>query len=96
MANAKITYTDGSEDIVPVTMRATCKAEAHALEDGWGTVQQSPVRCGAYAAYAALRMAGRSVPPFDKWLDGVERLDMLAAAPRNDDVEDTDHANPTD
>ena len=51
---------------------------------------------GAYAAYAALRMAGRSVPPFDKWLDGVERLDMLAAAPRNDNVEDTDHANPTD
>lgn len=96
MANAKITYTDGSEDIVPVTMRATCKAEAHALEEGWGTVQQSPVRCVRPCAGPHRRRRRRSVPPFDKWLDGVERLDMLAAAPRNDDVEDTDHANPTD
>ena len=57
MASTQITYTDGKHEIVPITMRATCKAEAHAIEAGWGTITESPVRTGAYATYAALRMA---------------------------------------
>lgn len=31
MATTRITYTDGTSELVPITMRATCKAEAHAL-----------------------------------------------------------------
>ena len=53
MATTRITYTDGTSELVPITMRATCKAEAHAIEAGWGPITQSPVRSGAYAAYAA-------------------------------------------
>ena len=56
MATTRITYTDGTSELVPITMRATCKAEAHAIEAGWGPITQSPVRSGAYAAYAALRL----------------------------------------
>ena len=62
MATTRITYTDGTSELVPITMRATCKAEAHAIEAGWGPITQSPVRSGAYAAYAALRMAGHNLP----------------------------------
>jgi hypothetical protein len=91
MATTQITYEDGTSEIVPITMRATCKAEAHALEAGWGTVQQSPVRCGAYAVYAALRMAGRSLPDFEHWLDTVSSFDFAAAA-----KEETEEGNPTD
>lgn len=36
MATTRITYTDGTSELVPITMRATCKAEAHAIEAGWG------------------------------------------------------------
>ena len=34
MATTRITYTDGTSELVPITMRATCKAEAHAIEAG--------------------------------------------------------------
>lgn len=36
MATTRITYTDGTSETVPITMRATCKAEAHAIDMGWG------------------------------------------------------------
>lgn len=42
MATTRITYTDGTSETVPITMRATCKAEAHAIDEGWGTINQSP------------------------------------------------------
>lgn len=42
MATTRITYTDGTSETVPITMRATCKAEAHAIDAGWGTITQSP------------------------------------------------------
>lgn len=42
MATTRITYTDGTSETVPITMRATCKAEAHAIEAGWGPITQSP------------------------------------------------------
>lgn len=42
MATTRITYTDGKHEIVPITMRATCKAEAHAIEAGWGTITSHP------------------------------------------------------
>lgn len=90
MATARITYTDGTSELVPITMRATCKAEAHAIDEGWGTVIQSPVRSGAYAAYAALRMAGRAMPDFEHWLDTVASFDLAAAK------EETEEGNPTD
>ena len=32
MATTRITYTDGTSELVPITMRATCKAEAHAID----------------------------------------------------------------
>ena len=86
MATTRITYTDGTSELVPITMRATCKAEAHAIEAGWG----SPVRSGAYAAYAALRMAGRTMPDFEHWLDTVASFDL--AAPK----EEPEEGNPTD
>ena len=44
MATTRITYTDGTSETVPITMRATCKAEAHAIDMGWGPITQSPVR----------------------------------------------------
>ena len=47
MATTRITYTDGTSELVPITMRATCKAEAHAIEAGWGPITQSPVRSGS-------------------------------------------------
>lgn len=76
MATTRITYTDGTSELVPITMRATCKAEAHAIEAGWGPITQSPVRSGAYAAYAALRMAGHNLPDFEHWLDTVASFDL--------------------
>ena len=79
MATTRITYTDGTSETVPITMRATCKAEAHAIDVGWGPITQSPVRSGAYAAYAALRMAGRNLPDFEHWLDTVASFDLAAA-----------------
>ena len=57
---------------------------------GWGTITQSPVRSGAYAAYAALRMTGRSMPDFEHWLDTVASFDL--AAPK----EEQEEGNPTD
>lgn len=90
MATTRITYTDGTSETVPITMRATCKAEAHAIEAGWGPITQSPVRSGAYAAYAALRMTGRTMPDFEHWLDTVASFDL--AAPK----EDPEEGNPTD
>ena len=90
MATTRITYTDGTSELVPITMRATCKAEAHAIEAGWGTITQSPVRSGAYAAYAALRMAGHNLPDFEHWLDTVASFDL--AAPK----EEPEEGNPTD
>ena len=42
MATTRITYTDGTSELVPITMRATCKAEAHAIDAGWGPITQSP------------------------------------------------------
>lgn len=90
MATTRITYTDGTSETVPITMRATCKAEAHAIDEGWGTINQSPVRSGSYAAYAALRMTGRSMPDFEHWLDTVASFDL--AAPK----EETEEGNPTD
>lgn len=89
MANTRITYTDGKSEIIPVTMRATCKAEAHAIEAGWGPITQSPVRSGLYAAYAAMRMAGRSLPDFEHWLDTVAALDLAA------DQQENETENPT-
>ena len=53
MAICKINYTDGHSENVPVTMRATCKAEEHGLKEGWGTAANSPIRFGLYSAYAA-------------------------------------------
>ena len=88
MATTRITYTDETSELVPITMRATCKAEAHAIESGWGTITQSPVRCGAYAAYAALRMAGHNLPDFEHWLDTVASFDLAAAS------EETEEENP--
>ena len=79
MATTRITYADGTSELVPITMRATCKAEAHAIEAGWGPITQSPVRSGAYAAYAALRMAGHNLPDFEHWLDTVASFDLAAA-----------------
>ena len=76
MATMKVTYTDGSSETVPVTMRATCKAEEHAMAEGWGSFASAPVRMGAYAVYAAKRLAGRDVPPFDQWLDSVEQIEQ--------------------
>ncbi len=90
MATTRITYTDGTSETVLVTMRATCKAEAYAIESGWGPITQSPVRSGSYAAYAALRMAGRSLPDFDRWVDTVASIDL--AAPK----EAAAAENPTD
>ena len=90
MATTRITYTDGTSELVPITMRATCKAEAHAIEAGWGPITQSPVRSGAYAAYAALRMTGRTMPDFEHWLDTVASFDL--AAPK----EETEEGNPTE
>ena len=87
MATTRITYTDGKHEIVPITMRATCKAEAHAIEAGWGTITESPVRTGAYATYAALRMAGRNLPDFDHWLDTVASFDLATA------TEETEEGN---
>ena len=87
MATTRITYTDGTSETVPITMRATCKAEAHAIDEGWGTINQSPVRSGAYAA---LRMTGRSMPDFEHWLDTVASFDL--AAPK----EEPEERNPTD
>ena len=84
MATTRITYTDGKHEIVPITMRATCKAEAHAIEAGWGTITESPVRTGAYATYAALRMAGRNLP------DTVASFDLATAK------EEPEEGNPTD
>ncbi len=92
MATTQITYTTGDTEIVPITMRATCKAEAHAIEAGWGSITESPVRCGAYAAYAALRMAGRTLPDFDHWLDTVASFDVVKKTETNKD----DSENPTD
>ena len=89
MATTRITYTDGKHEIVPITMRATCKAEAHAIEAGWGTITESPVRTGAYATYAALRMAGRNLPDFGHWLDTVASFDLATA------TEETEEGNPT-
>ena len=89
MATTRITYTDGTSETVPITMRATCKAEAHAIDMGWGPITQSPVRSGAYAAYAALRMAGRNLPDFEHWLDTVASFDLAAAK------EETEEGNPT-
>ena len=88
MATTRITYTDGKHEIVPITMRATCKAEAHAIEAGWGTITESPVRTGAYATYAALRMAGRNLPDFDHWLDTVASFDLATA------TEEPEEGNP--
>ena len=90
MATTRITYTDGTSETVPITMRATCKAEAHAIDVGWGPITQSPVRSGAYAAYAALRMAGRNLPDFEHWLDTVASFDLAAAK------EEPEEGNPTD
>lgn len=90
MATTRITYTDGTSELVPLTMRATCKAEAHAIEAGWGPITQSPVRSGAYAAYAALRMTGRTMPDFEHWLDTVASFDLAAA------TEEPEEGNPTD
>lgn len=42
MATTRITYTDGTSELVPITMRATCKAEAHAIEAGWGPSPSHP------------------------------------------------------
>ncbi len=78
MAICKINYTDGHSENVPVTMRATCKAEEHGLKEGWGTAANSPIRFGLYSAYAAMRMAGRSLPGFDQWLDTVAGIDTVA------------------
>lgn len=89
MANTRITYTDGNSEIVPITMRATCKAEAHAIEVGWGSITQSPVRSGAYTAYAALRMLGRNLPDFEHWLDTVTSFDLVTG-------KQEDQENPTD
>ena len=86
MATTRITYTDGTSELVPITMRATCKAEAHAIEAGWGPITQSPVRSGAYAA---LRMAGHNLPDFEHWLDTVASFDLAAAR------EETEEGNPT-
>lgn len=90
MATTRITYTDGTSETVPITMRATCKAEAHAIDVGWGPITQSPVRSGAYAAYAALRMAGSNLPDFEHWLDTVASFDLAAAK------EEPEEGNPTD
>lgn len=49
-----------------------------------------PVRSGAYAAYAALRMAGRTMPDFEHWLDTVASFDL--AAPK----EEPEEGHPTD
>ena len=92
MASTRITYTDGKHEIVPITMRATCKAEAHAIEAGWGTITVSPVRTGAYAAYAALRMAGRNLPDSDHWLDTVASFDIAKSTENKDAATE----NPTD
>lgn len=42
MATTRITYADGTSELVPITMRATCKAEAHAIEAGWGPSPSPP------------------------------------------------------
>ena len=42
MATTRITYTDGTSELVPITMRATCKAEAHAIERGLGAHHPVP------------------------------------------------------
>ena len=82
MATTRITYTDGTSELVPITM--------HAIDAGRGPITQSPVRSGAYAAYAALRMAGRSMPDFEHWLDTVASFDLAAAK------EEPEEGNPTD
>ena len=92
MASTQITNTDGKHEIVPITMRATCKAEAHANEAGWGPITESPVRTGAYATYAALRMAGRNLPDFDHWLDTVASFDIAKSTENKDAATE----NPTD
>lgn len=86
---AQLTYVDGTTALIPITMRATCKAEEHALNEEWGNANTSPIRFGLYAVYAALRMRGDSLPPFDAWLDKVDGFEM--AKPK--DSEETE--NPT-
>lgn len=91
MATMKVIYTNGTSETVPVTMRATCKAEEHAIAEGWGSFTSAPVRMGAYAVYAAKRLAGATVEPFDQWLDTVEQIEQ-ATTPT---VKAGDDTNPT-
>ena len=51
---------------------------------------QLTYRTGAYAAYAALRMTGRTMPDFEHWLDTVASFDLAAA------TEEPEEGNPTD
>lgn len=71
----KLTYADGTTQTARLSMKAMCKAEEHAIKEGWGNAQQSPMRITLYAAYAALRMAGETAEPFDAWLERVDDMD---------------------
>ena len=55
-----------------------------------GAHHPGTLRSGAYAAYAALRMAGRTMPDFEHWLDTVASFDLAAAK------EEPEEGNPTD
>ena len=74
MAFMQVDYTDGRSENVLVTLRATCKAEEHGLANDWGSVNESSIRYSAYSVYAAMRMAGKTLPPFEQWMDTVSAL----------------------
>lgn len=78
MKAARITYTDDTEETVPITMRHQIKAEDYLRESGLGTAQNSPIQFGLYMVYAAKRISGQSLPSFEEWVDTVANIDVDA------------------
>ena len=78
-------------------MPEPCPANGKRIDPVLGKLDGLPDHCipavprsGAYAADAALRMAGRSMPDFEHWLDTVASFDLAAAK------EEPEEGNPTD
>lgn len=78
----KVEYTDGTNDIVPITLLDQAKAEEYATTEEWGNAQQSPIRFMAYACYWHLRHTGSIAESFENWLAKVTTADISNEDPK--------------
>lgn len=84
MKALKVTYMDGTSEIVPSTLRAQAKAEERLHNLGLGTINDTPVNFVANMVYAAKRMSGADVGDFEAWSETVNDIEEVTQSDPKD------------